>query len=432
MSNELRAVAREVHCGRFDAAERLLSVLLCDLEGRRDSMAIQSRVFAGALAKTLSQSADERANLYLRDYEVPQIKLFDLLASRVPVVSWARQLGTALLADLCRGEREVTLIDIGIGLGSQEVALLYQLARAPNSPKRLTIVAIECQAGSLDEAERALERAGEETGIELSLLKLAVPVEELSERDWSRIERQPGCKIAVSSFAMHHVRRNEGAETRDHVLSRLARLGVKGFVLTEPDSDHLNDDYLARFDAAWQHFGAVFRMLDDLDLGETERNALKVSFFGREIADILGTVHGSRSERHEPTEHWWNRLTRAGFVPQRARMPHSMPRERGLETVDRGKHLSIEHRGVGIVSVMCGVPRQARHRTVSSTSRALVESSWSNGPCKQLLNRLPSSGAVTAYAAREQGTGEAQDSLPFTRRERLASPPLTGSNGRWE
>ena len=226
MTNVLRAVAKEVQLGRLDAAERLLSVVLSSLERRTDPLAIQSSVFAAAMARTLSQSAGDEANLYLQDYEVPQIRLFELLVTRVPVVGWARLLGNAILADLCRGEPEVTLIDIGIGVGSQEVALLHQIAKAPGAPKRVTVVAIECQVGSLDEAEWALKKASEETGIEVRLVKLPMAVEDLDERDWSLIECQPGCKI-LRAAPCAAKRTRGGARSRALPLGGARREGIR-------------------------------------------------------------------------------------------------------------------------------------------------------------------------------------------------------------
>lgn len=418
MSKALREVVKEVKSGRLDTAERRLALLLSGLGERNDPDAIKLRVFAAAIAQTLSERAGQQATLYLRDYEVPQIRLFDLLATKVPVVWWARQVGNAMVIELCRGERDVTLIDIGIGLGTQEVALLHRLAREPGCPKRMKIVAIECQPGSLVEAQQALDQAAADTGIEVEVVKLPLSVEDLSDEHWAEIERMPGCKIAVSSFALHHVRQDASGEARDLVFSRLARLRIKGLVITEPDSDHLTEDYLVRFDQAWRHFGATFRMLDDLDLSEQERNALKVSFFGREIADILGTVRGSRTERHESAGHWWRRLRQAGFVPGTAGGSCSLRPSRVLEAVDEGEHVSIKHRGIGIVSVLCGVPSEARYTAVVLSPQTLTELSHRWG-----LTAMPEKTATSspyALKQRPQSVTRIGDRLTFVAQQQGA------------
>jgi hypothetical protein len=129
---------------------------------------------------------------------------------------------------------------------------------------------------------------------------------------------------------------------------------VRAVVLTEPDSDHLQASYPGRLAQAWRHFGAAFGVLDELPLEDADRSALKALFFGREIADILGTVHGPRAERHEGHATWLRRLRAAGFSPA-VRAPWTEGITAPAITVSAtDDHVEIGHRGVGIVAVLCG------------------------------------------------------------------------------
>jgi hypothetical protein len=314
------------------------------------------RIFASAMREALHDAVRESFNPYLQAYDVPQIQLYDLLAERVPLIKTARQASNEVLAHHCAGRDRVTLIDIGIGSGTQIASLLEGFG--DRAPRHVTVVGIECQPQSLTRAHQNIRRSCERMQIALDFEPFALRLEDMTRTHWERIARLPSPTLVVASFALHHAQRVEGREVRNTTIERLGELGVEALVLTEPDSDHICDDYLIRFEACWRHFGAVFSMLDETQLSEWERNALKVSFFGREISDILGTVDGRRAERHETAVAWWRRLRRAGLVPAGYGDVNltPVPRGRGLEVALRGPTLGVEYDGFGIVAVMHARP----------------------------------------------------------------------------
>lgn len=353
MTHPLRDVARSIASGDKAHASQTLQRLLDEVEADTGPEAMQVKVFGGAMANTLSDDVRRQANLYLRDFDVPQIQLFDLLA-HVPLVGLARAVANRLLVQAMRGHDQVLVVDIGIGSGTQEAALIEELGRFPDAPRAVTFLGIEVQAESLDVAERHLAEAGARAGIQVTLRKRPGAAEDVTEAEWAALADEGTPIVAMSSFALHHVGASGDAELRDVVLERLAALRPVAFVLTEPDSNHLTSDYLHRFDAAWRHFGAAFAVLDELsDLSESDRCALKASFFGREIHDILGIEAGERSERHEDVQSWWGRLRAAGFAPGAhtvAGLPSSV-----IHAADAGDHVSIRHGEIGIVAVINAV-----------------------------------------------------------------------------
>ncbi len=351
---DLTALADRLAAGDLPAARARLDELLAALADRADPAALQARIFAGAMAGTLGAEAAAQANLYLRAYELSQIRLFDLLAGAVPLVSVAREVGNRMALDHLRGHEQAVLIDIGIGSGTQEAALVEALGALPDGPRRLTVYGIEVSAESLDVAEAHLAAAGARAGVQVTLHKWAQAADALTEAQWAELGAAPGPKVALSSFAFHHIGEGDQGEARDAVLRRLRAAGVGAVVLTEPDSDHLQASYPGRLDQAWRHFGATFGVLDSLPLAEADRSALKALFFGREIADILGTVHGPRAERHEGQATWLRRLRAAGFTPA-ARAAWSEDIHAPVITISSvDEHVQIGHGGVGIVAVLCG------------------------------------------------------------------------------
>src|SRR3546814_14698345 len=70
-------------------------------------------------------------------------------------------------SDLLADADDATLLDIGIGTGQQEVAVLRALAAQDRLPRRLHIVGIEPGPSMLADAERSFAALGAELGLEI-------------------------------------------------------------------------------------------------------------------------------------------------------------------------------------------------------------------------------------------------------------------------
>ena len=297
-------------------AEAALSQLLVQLQSHPDPRCTGLVVFASAMAQRLQGRACQAANLYLRRFEVPQIQLFNLLGRHVPMASLATRMANDALADAVAGQAHPTLIDVGIGTGRQFSALLGELAAAGQAPQQLTVVGIEPAADALAQARSTLLATAAALDITLHFHGFASSAEALTDADWQAIGAACSGRPAINAaFALHHIADDaQGQDQRNAVLRRLHQLAPQCLVLTEPDVDHLEPRFLKRFRHCFTHFGAVFGALDALPLDQADRDALKVGFFGREIADILGTAEGQRSERHECAAAWLQRLDASGFA----------------------------------------------------------------------------------------------------------------------
>lgn len=340
--------------GRRDVGRRALSALVdrLDVDAEPDDML--HLLFAAAVARRLGTEQAEALNLYLRRYEQPQIDLFNVLARRLPLASLAGAIANELLAGFLRGHDEATLLDIGIGTGRQEVLLLEAMAEAGTLPRRLNLIGVEPSLPSLARAEEALEGVARRLGLSLRFHPIARVAEELSEADWELFGRMPGPLVVNSAFSLHHMGLREGGtDTRELLFQRLARLQPRAVVLCEPNSNHHRASVLERFENAWRHFGAIFRLLDELDMPHEERNAIK-RFFGREIEDIVGTVDDERRyERHEHAGAWLARLHRNGFTLARG-MERVRARHPAVGVRPSLGSVGVEYRGETIVAVLCG------------------------------------------------------------------------------
>ena len=367
----LLAVVNETLAGRNENARTLLAGLVDDHLDAGAHEDLQYYIFASALSKRLESSKSAEINLYLRQFEKTQISLFNLLAQHLPTVALAGPLANQVLAGYVGGQDEVTLLDVGIGSGRQEVALLHRLATDGLLPRKLNVIAIEPDAGSLLEAGSALAEAAETLGVELDFHPVHKVVEELEEEDWTFFASFGAPLVVLGAFAVHHVRSAPGQRARDELFHRLRALEPDAVVLCEPSSNHDSDSLLERFEASWNHFGLTFRIIDGLDVPEREKAAMKM-FFAREIEDILANAEETRCERHEPVETWVRRLRDAGFTPcaEWGILMGEQP-EGPVRIAPREGYLGLDYGDETLVAILCataGVPAPA-----SRISRQLLD-----------------------------------------------------------
>jgi hypothetical protein len=304
----------EVLADHKDEARRTLASLRGRLDVDASPEDMQYLIFAAALSRRLFGKPTEELNLYRRQYEHLQIDLFTLLASRLPLASIAGTIANEMIAGFVRGHDSFTLLDVGIGVGRQEVALLNALAEANALPRQLTIVGVEPAEDSLRAAEEALAATARRLGVVLRFHGLVRAAEELTEEHWALLSDLPGPRIINAAFAMHHIAwRAEGEDLRDTFFQRLRRWSPTGIVLCEPSSNHHRVSVRERFFNCWRHFFFTFQLLEELDIPRQEKNAIKM-FFSREVEDIISTLDEERRfERHERVDAWLERLGRTGF-----------------------------------------------------------------------------------------------------------------------
>ncbi|MBB4634162.1 GRAS family protein [Longimicrobium terrae] len=347
----LIAVVQEHLAGR-DADARALLADLVERQLDAGGADLQYYIFASALSRRLESDTREAINLYLRRFEQTQISLFNLLAQHLPTVSMAGPLANEVLADYLAGHEEATLLDVGIGSGRQEDALLRLMAARGTLPRRLNLIAVEPDAGSLLEASDTLGSTARELGIDLRFHAVHGVAEELSEGDWAWFGTLGAPMVVLGAFAVHHVRSARGTEAREDLFRRLRALNPEAVVLCEPSSDHNAGGLMERFQAAWHHFGLTFRLIDSLELGDGEKAAMKM-FFAREIDDIVAGGDDSRCERHEPVDAWVRRLSDAGFAPAPGLDAYQGGQNAGVSVRAHDGYLGLDYGDETLVAILC-------------------------------------------------------------------------------
>lgn len=370
--HSLLAVLHEAKDNRPHVAREVLGILVDHQLDRESDDDVRYFIFANALAKRLESGRAAAINLYLQEYETPQIELFNLVARHLPTVGAAGAVANRLLAEQLANRSAVTLLDIGIGTARQEVALLHEMARAGTLPERLTVIAVEPNAHCLAQAQRALRETADALQLDLRFRGICAVIEDLTQQQWDTLRADDSPLVVHAAFAMHHIRETS-TSGRDDVFARLHALNADAVVLCEPNADHHTESFFRRFESAWDHFSRTFRLIDELDVTPRERRAMKL-FFTREIEDIIANDESTRCERHEPSSAWVERLARSGFYPAPDLQGVAALEGSAIEASAHEGYVGLDYEGTTLVSILCATrtarpnARRPRRRTRGVTA----------------------------------------------------------------
>ena len=275
-----------------------------------------SHIVAEALLRRLDQNLLIGKNIYLQRFEVAQIDLFDLLRKAIPPLPQGYAIANQHLRHALRGVTNGAFLDIGVGKGAQVIALLGALAADPGRLRRLRVVALDPSLASLGEAQVAIAVAARGLPFVVEVVPLHGLVENFEVDALRAALGEPDGVVINAAYALHHTTHAlNDQHSRTELLRRLAALRPRVYTMVEPNANHDTEQLTRRVHSCWQHFAAVFDLVDRSDATPLEKFAIKEKFFGREVRDILGTSDTFRCERHETCESWLLRLTKAGMRP---------------------------------------------------------------------------------------------------------------------
>lgn len=313
----LWVAARQLAAGSLDDATNIAAALVRGMPDESDhNGAVEIRSFAEALLGRCRKVSSSGGNLYLGARPPgAQLRAFELLRLRTPLIPFAYAAANkALLRGLEPGA-EVTIIDVGIGRGGQIRALLRNPV-ARQLIARLEVVGVEPDSdvdhggGALEHARKQIEDTAAEVGVPLRFWAVARRAEQLQPEDFPPLS---GRVLANAAFAIHHVVPAPRERNRVDVLRLLRELGAEALVLTEPDSDHVEERLEVRLLHAYRHYRSVGASLD-ASLAPADALLVWTEFFAPEVRNVLGHDGRSRTERHEPSTTWARHLSAAGWT----------------------------------------------------------------------------------------------------------------------
>jgi GRAS domain family len=281
--------------------------------------------------------SEEAMNTYLKEFEIPQAFLFDILANRFPLVLSSQTLLISTICTAAAGHKEITLIDLGCGRGEQLVRILHALNEVPEL-RTVTVIGTEILGSSLEFCASYVASVNHRFRFTLQFHGLPGPVENMTrESIEALIPEQSDALLINASLLMHHVQQ---VEKRRSIFELLYSLQPVLLTLVEPDTDCFTDDTDQRILNAYEHFGSLYTYISTLPVSATERKGLK-QFFRNELYDTLVLDDTHRFEKYIRGEEWISLATEAGFVIKSVS---------GLATLTEVPGVKIEERTAGYVS----------------------------------------------------------------------------------
>ncbi|GAB3521587.1 GRAS family protein [Emticicia fontis] len=319
------------------------------LEDLEDPEAMFAYTLAKAMRKHLMVGQSQE-HIYLQRFEIPQIRLFELLIQQFPLANLSQHCTNILLIDALVNHSCPVLMDIGIGTGFQVSNIIEGLIkRTDNQIKCLTIVGIEPFADALKMTETNIKRASENAPFEVKLIVKEAFIEQMSQDELRQmLPAQYDGLYVNASFALHHIQK---LSQRKAVFEILKNMSVDAFVLSEPNSNHFEPAYQKRFQNCVNHYGVLFQIIDTLSITTKEKAALKL-FFSREIDDVLGNTEEVRVEKHFATEQWVQLFEETGFVLEKRTAPFEYSDLNGTNLkADLPNRYATEFKGEEITSL---------------------------------------------------------------------------------
>jgi hypothetical protein len=299
------------------AKPRIEELILGHVDEQVANPQLLSHLIAESLMRRIDRKLVESKNIFVQEFDVPQIELFYSMAEAVPFVYVGHQLANHCLEQAVRDLSFFTILDIGIGNGGQVKRLLDALVEGGAKTQSVQIIGLDPLEKNLEESRATLEAAGKQYPFKLTFEPMCTLVEQLSDGDFQSIRgKAKGNLVINSAFAFHHTGHplNED-RLRTDLLRRLASLEPRVLTLVEPNSNHDTEELAKRVHHSWEHFGNVFALVDESGIDVSHKYLIKGKFFAREIRDIFGVSDHFRCERHELYESWLLRLFKAGFKP---------------------------------------------------------------------------------------------------------------------
>lgn len=293
--------------------------------------------------------SEEEMNTYLKDFEIPQAFLFDILANRFPLLLAAQSLLVNRINETANGHPHICLMDLGCGRGEQLVRILHSLNRVAGL-QTVTVIGVELQSSSLEFCASYVNSVSHRFQYTLQFESLPGGVEELTmDKIKALLPEQYGALIINASLVLHHIQQ---VEERSRLFKTLHALEPALLTLAEPDIDCFTDDTDQRILNAFEHFGSIYSYIDSLSVKPAEKKGLK-QFFRNELYDTLVLPDTHRFEKYLPGTQWMEQAAAAGFVPARMPSLRIIPETPGIDSAEMSPgYIRFTFKGSGLLAVM--------------------------------------------------------------------------------
>ncbi|XP_027341081.1 chitin-inducible gibberellin-responsive protein 1-like isoform X2 [Abrus precatorius] len=249
------------------------------------------------------------------------LSYMQLLFEICPYLKFGYMAANGAIAEACRNEDHIHIIDFQIAQGSQWMTLLQALAARPGGAPRVRITGIDDPVSKYARGGDGLEVVGKR--LALMSEKFGIPVEfhgvPVFAPDVRRemLDIRPGEALAVNFPLQLHHTADESVDVnnpRDGLLRLVKSLSPKVTTLVEQESNTNTTPFFNRFIETLDYYLAIFESIDvTLPRNSKDRINVEQHCLARDIVNIIACEGKERVERHELFGKWKSRLTMAGF-----------------------------------------------------------------------------------------------------------------------
>nr|XP_043621029.1 chitin-inducible gibberellin-responsive protein 1-like [Erigeron canadensis]XP_043621030.1 chitin-inducible gibberellin-responsive protein 1-like [Erigeron canadensis] len=237
-----------------------------------------------------------------------------------PYLKFGYMAANGAIAEACRNEDRIHIIDFQIAQGTQWITLLQALAARPGGPPHVRITGIDdpvskyARGDSLELVGKRLEAVSQKFNIPVEFQPLPFYAPFVTKQ---MLDVRPGEALAVNfALQLHHMP-DESVDVnnpRDERLRMVKSLSPKVVTLVEQESNTNTAAFFPRFLEVLDYYSAMFESMDaTLARDRKERINVEQHCLARDIVNIIACEGKERIERHELFRKWRSRLTMAGF-----------------------------------------------------------------------------------------------------------------------
>ncbi|CAL5405698.1 unnamed protein product [Camellia sinensis] len=248
------------------------------------------------------------------------LSYMQILYEICPYLKFGYMAANGAIAEACRNEDRIHIIDFQIAQGTQWLTLLQALAARPSGPPHVRITGIDdpvskyARGDSLEAVRKRLAAISEKFSIPVEFHAVPVFGPDVT-RDMLNV--RPGEALAVNFPLQLHHTPDESVDVnnpRDGLLRMVKSLSPKVITLVEQESNTNTAPFFARFIETLDYYSAMFESIDvTLPRDRKERINVEQHCLARDIVNIIACEGKERVERHELFGKWKSRFTMAGF-----------------------------------------------------------------------------------------------------------------------
>ncbi|XP_021754785.1 chitin-inducible gibberellin-responsive protein 1-like [Chenopodium quinoa] len=243
-----------------------------------------------------------------------------ILYEMCPYLKFGYMAANGAIAEACRNENRIHIVDFQIAQGTQWLTLLQALAARPGGAPYVRITGIDdpvsqyARGASLEAVGKRLAALSEKYNIPVEFH--AVPVF-LPDVTREMLDVRAGEALAVNFPLQLHHTPDESVDVnnpRDGLLRMVKSLAPKVTTLVEQESNTNTTPFLTRFTEALNYYSAMFESIDvTMPRDRKERISVEQHCLAKDIVNVISCEGKERVERHELFGKWKSRFTMAGF-----------------------------------------------------------------------------------------------------------------------